>query len=104
MAKKKKRSPGEMHRQIQDSLQALPYAIADHQKHGRRWKAVMLRYVGGPILRLMNRLLNAQRYRGNEGSKLKQSEQMRRHLKQRQDALRHVQTVIAQQQKGRKRR
>lgn len=91
MAKKKKRSAGEMHRQIQDSLQALPYAITDHEKHGRRGKAVLLRYVGGPVLRLMNRILNGQRYRGEEGVKRKQTEQMRRHLQQREQAIRHVQ-------------
>lgn len=88
---KKKRSADDMHRQIKDSLQALPYALAEHEKQGRRGKAVMLRYVGGPILRVMNRILNRQRYRGEEGAKLRQSEQMRRHLQQRQQAIQHLQ-------------
>lgn len=97
--KKKKRSAAEMHRQIQDSLQALPYALEEHQKQGRRGKAALLRWVGGPILRLINRILNRQRYRGPEGTKLKQAEQMKRHLEQRKQAYRHLQGEMQKAQK-----
>ena len=99
MAKKKKRDPAQMHRQIQDSLQALPYAVADHEKHGRRAKAIMLRYLGAPLLKLMNKFLNRSRYKGTEGAKLKQAELAKRHLEQRQQALKHVQGQIQQAQK-----
>lgn len=100
MAKnKKKRDPAQMHRQIQDSVQALPLAIADHEKNGRKGKAFILRYIGGPILRVMNRLFASQRYKGAEGAKLKQAELAKRHLEQRQQALKHVQGQITQAQK-----
>ena len=102
MAKKKKRSPEQMHRQVQDSLQALPYAIAEHQKQGRKAKALMLRYVSSPMLRLMNRVLNAQRYRGSEGKQRQQSEKMRRHLEQKQAAIRHVQGSTQPQKRKKK--
>ncbi|HEX2189290.1 MAG TPA: hypothetical protein VHG51_10355 [Longimicrobiaceae bacterium] len=97
--KKKKRDPAKMHRQIQDSLQALPYAIADHEKHGRKGKAVMLKYVGAPLLKLMNKFLNRSRYKGVEGVKLKQAELAKRHLEQRQQALKHLQGEIVKSQK-----
>ncbi len=96
---KKKRSAAEMHRQIQDSLQALPYALAEHQKQGRRGKALMLRFVGGPMLRLMNALLNRSRYKGTEGAKRKQAEQMKRHLEQRRQAMKYVQGELTKAQK-----
>ena len=97
--KKKKRDPAQMHRQIQDSLQALPYALADHEQKGKRGKALMLKYVGAPLLKLMNKFLNRSRYKGAEGAKLKQAELAKRHLEQRQQALRHVQGQIQQAQK-----
>lgn len=97
--KKKKRSAGELHRQVQDSVQALPYAIEQQEQQGHRVKAVMLRYLTGPVLRLMNRALSAKRYRGAEGEKLRQTEQMRRHLEQRQAAMKHLQGHIQEQQK-----
>ena len=95
---KKKRDPAQMHRQVQDSLQALPYAIQQQQKEGKRFKVAMLRFVTGPILRVMNRLLDRGRYKGPEGQKTKQAELARRHLEQRQQALKHAQTMIRQQQ------
>ena len=100
MAKKKqKRTPAQMHRQVQDSLQALPYAIDQQKKEGKRFKALVLRYLTGPLLRVMNRTLSATRYRGTEGQKLKQSEQMRRHLEQRQAAIKHLNSTLQKQQR-----
>ncbi|HET7275824.1 MAG TPA: hypothetical protein VFI91_11720 [Longimicrobiaceae bacterium] len=101
--KKKKRSSQDLHRQVQDAVQALPYAVEDHKKNGRRVKAFMLRYLSGPMLRLMNKGLGAKRYRGKEGVKLRQTDQMRRHLEQRGAALKHVQDLTrkAQKKKGR---
>ena len=57
----------------------------------------------GPMLRLVNRGLNAKRYRGTQGQKLKQTEQMRRHLDQKRAALKHVQGQLeaARKRKGR---
>ena len=106
MAKKKKskRSAGTMHRQIQDSVQALPYVIEQQRKEGKRVRAFILRYISGPLLRLMNRALSARRYRGTEGQKLKQSEQMRRHLEQRRAAIKHVQGQLDAAQKKRRMR
>ena len=101
MAKKKKRSSAELHRQVQDSLQVLPYVIEDHQKKGKRVKAFVIRYLSAPMLRLMNKALNAKRYRGTEGEKQRQTDKMRRHLEQRQAAMRHVQGQMQQQQKRR---
>lgn len=90
--KKKKRSPQEMHRQIQDSLQVLPKYIEQQKKEGHPVKAFLLRYVTGPILRLMNWILSTSRYRGEEGGKRKQTEQMRRRIEQKQAAMRHLQS------------
>ncbi|MDQ3556333.1 MAG: hypothetical protein M3409_06110 [Gemmatimonadota bacterium] len=101
MAKKKRPSAPQMHRQIQDSIQALPYAIADHEKNGRRGKAVLLRYFGAPMLRLMNRIFNRQRYRGEQGAKRRQTEQMKRHLEQREQAMRHLQKTTPKNRKPR---
>lgn len=106
MAKKKtkKRSSAELHRQVQDSLQVLPHVIEDHRKKGRGVKAFMMRYLSGPMLRLMNKALNAKRYRGKEGEKQKQADQMRRHLEHRQAAMKHVQGQMRQQQQQRRKR
>lgn len=97
--KKKKRSPEEMHRQIQDSIQALPYVIEQEKKKGHGVRAFMLRYVSAPILKTMNRLVSASRYRGPEGEKKKQTEQMRRHLQHKQAAVKHVQTQMQEVQR-----
>jgi hypothetical protein len=92
MAKKKsKRSAESMHRQIQDSVQYLPHLIEQHRKEGKRVRVFALRFFTGPLLRLFNRALNAKRYRGPTGQKLKQTEQMRRHIEQRQAAYKHMQ-------------
>ncbi len=100
--KKKKRDPAQMHRQVQDSLQALPYVIDKHQKEGKWAKAFILRYMSAPMLRLMNRLMGASRYRGSEGEKLRQTEKMRRLLEQKQAAIKHVQKSVQQTQKKKK--
>ena len=102
MAKKKKQSAATLHRQVQDSLQALPFVVEQQRKQGHGVKAFMLRYVSAPLLRLMNRALSARRYRGKEGEKIRQTEQMRRHLERRQSAIRHFQTHIQQEQKRRR--
>lgn len=102
--KKKKRSSAELHRQVQDSLQALPYVVEDQRKQGKRAKAFMLQYVSGPLLRLMNKALSARRYRGKEGEKQRQTEQMRRHLEQRQAAMKHFQAQLQQQQQQQQKR
>lgn len=101
--KKKKRSSEQLHRQIQDSLQALPYYIDQQKKEGRKIRAFFLRFFSAPMLRMMNRLLNAGRYRGAEGEKKRQSEQMKRRLEQRKAAIQHYQGVIqkAQRRRGR---
>lgn len=105
MAKKKKnnRSAGDLHRQVQDSVQALPYVIEQHRKEGKWFKAGMLRFVSGPVLRLMNRMLNAGRYRGKTGQKKKQTEQMRRHLDHKRAATQHVQEQMRAMQKKQRR-
>jgi hypothetical protein len=96
--KKKKKSPEQMHRDLQDSVQALPMAIAQMEKEGRRGQVFMLRYVRGPVMRLMKRVMDRQRYKGDEGAKLKQSEQMKRHLDQRQKAIDFMQGQLKQAQ------
>lgn len=101
-AKKKKRSSADLHRQLQDSVQALPYVIADHEKQGRSVKAFTVRWIGGPMLRLMNSLMNRSRYRGDEGTKRKQTEQARRLLENKQKARQHLQKTAAKQQRRQK--
>jgi hypothetical protein len=98
--KKQQRDPAKMPRQVQDSLQALPHYIEQQRAEGKRVRVFMLRFLTGPVLRLMNRVMSARRYRGTEGQKLKQSEQMRRHLEQRQAAFKQAQTMIQQSQKA----
>jgi hypothetical protein len=100
MAKKKKQTPEERHRQLQDQVQALPYALADLEAKGQRWKAFSVRYLAGPVLRLMKKLMDRQRYGGKEGAKLKQSEQMKRHLEQRAKAMQYVQGEMRKAQKA----
>jgi len=100
MAKKKKQTPEERHRQLQDQVQALPYALADLEAKGERWKAFSVKYLAGPVLRLMKKMMDRQRYAGKEGAKLKQSEQMKRHLEQRSKAMQYVQGEMRKQQKS----
>ncbi|HEX2203439.1 MAG TPA: hypothetical protein VHG91_09090 [Longimicrobium sp.] len=104
MAKKNKLTVAERHRQIQDSVQALPYAITQMEKEGKRGKAFILKYFSAPILRLLNKVMDRQRYKGPEGAKLKQSEKMARHLEQRRKAMEYMQGEMRkQQQKAQKR-
>lgn len=100
--KKKKRSAAELHRNVKDSLLALPVVIDQQRKEGKPVRAFMLRYVTGPVLRVMNRALDASRYRGKEGEKARQTEQMRRHLEHRRAAMKHVQGQLQQQQRKRR--
>jgi hypothetical protein len=104
MAKKKKRSAEEMHRTLQDQTQALPYAIMQAEKEGKKGRAFMLKYVSGPIVRFMNRMMSKQRYKGAEGGKLKQSEQMKRHLEQRSKAMEFYQTEMKRAQQRQSKR
>ena len=97
--KKKKRSAAELHRNVKDSLMALPVVIDDQRKKGHPVKAFMLRFVSGPMLRVMNKALDASRYRGKEGEKTRQTEQMRRHLEHRKAVIKHVQGQMQQQQR-----
>jgi hypothetical protein len=101
---KKKRSPEEMHRSLQDQVQALPYAITLAEKEGKKGRVFMLKYISGPIVRFMNRMMGKQRYKGPEGGKLKQSEQMKRHLEQRQKAMEYYQGEMKRQQQRQSKR
>jgi hypothetical protein len=100
MAKKKKRSTEQMHRQVQDSLQVMPYYIEQQRAEGKWFRAFMLRYISGPVMRLMNRALSARRYKGTEGAKLKQTEQMRRHLQQKQAARKQIEDMMRDNEPG----
>lgn len=100
--KKKKRSIAELHRNVKDSLQFLPVAVQEQKKQGKPVRAFMLRFVTGPVLKVMNRTLDASRYRGTEGEKTKQTEQMRRHLEHRKLAMKHYQGQLQEQQKKRR--
>ena len=97
--KKKKESPEQRHRNLQDQVQALPYALADLEAKGEKRKAFMLRYFAAPVIRLMKRLMDKQRYSGTEGQKLKQQEQMKRHLEVRRKQMEFMQGEMARQQK-----
>lgn len=99
---KKKRTSSDLHRQVQDSLQALPYVIDQQKQQGHPVRAFMIRYLSGPVLKVMNKALNAKRYRGKEGEKMRQTDRMRRHLDQKGAALKHVQEQIQTQQRRRK--
>lgn len=101
--KKSKLSAEKMHRQLQDQVQALPYFIDQQKKEGKWFRAFMLRYVSGPIWRLLNRFLAARRYKGEAGQKLKQTEQMRRHLDHRKMALKQMQDQMQSVQKKQRR-
>lgn len=96
---KKKRSSSDLHRQVKDSLQALPYVIDQQKKEGHGVRAFFIRYLSGPVLKVMNKALDAKRYRGKEGEKRKQTDQMRRHLDQKGAALKHVQSQLQAQQR-----
>jgi hypothetical protein len=102
--KKKKRSAAEMHRTVQDQVQALPFAVQHLEKEGKRTQAFIVRYLTGPVLRFINKLMNRTRYKGTEGAKLKQSEQMKRHLEQRQKAADYMQGELRKMQKRQQKR
>lgn len=102
--KKKKRSAAEMHRTVQDQVQALPFAVQHLQKEGKKTQAFIVKYLTGPVLRFINRMMNRTRYKGSEGQKLKQSEQMKRHLEQRQKAMEYMQGEMLKQQKRQQKR
>ena len=101
--KKKRLSAEKIHRQLQDQVQALPHFIDQQKKEGKWFRAFMLRYVSGPMWRLLNRFLNARRYRGEAGQKLKQTEQMRRHLDHRKAAVKHMHDQMQAAQKRQRR-
>jgi hypothetical protein len=84
---------------VKDSLQALPFVIEQQKKEGHGVRAFVIRYLSGPVLKVMNKALDAKRYRGKEGEKRKQTDQMRRHLDQKGAALKHVQSQLQAQQR-----
>lgn len=94
MAKKKKRSSEQMLRQVQDSLQVMPYYIEQQRTEGKWFRAFMLRYVSSPVLKLINRALGSRRYKGPEGAKLKQTDYMRRHLQQKTQARKQIEDMM----------
>jgi hypothetical protein len=102
--KKKKPSPEEMHRNLQDTVQALPLYIAQLEKEGKRGQAFVMKYIRGPIMRFMYRMSGKQRYKGPEGTKLKQSDQMKRHLEQRQKAMEYYQGEMKRAQQRQQKR
>lgn len=97
--KKKKLSPEEQHRQLQDQVQAIPFVIEDYKSKGKWFRAWVVRYLAGPMVRFQKRLLDRQRYTGTSGQKLKQAEQMKRHLEQRRKAMEFMQSEMQRQQK-----
>lgn len=97
--KKKKLSPEEQHRQLQDQVQAIPFVIEDYRAKGKWFRAFVVRYMAGPMLRFQKRLMDRQRYAGTSGQKLKQAEQMKRHLEQRRKAMEFMQGEMQRQQK-----
>ena len=99
-ARKKLKKPlDQQHRELQDQVQAIPYVIEDYKAKGKWFRAFMVRFVAGPMLRFQKRLLDRQRYSGTQGQKLKQAEQMKRHLEQRRKAMEFMQGEIQRQQK-----
>ena len=97
--KKPKLTPEQRHRQLQDQVEALPYAITDLQTKGQWFRAFMVRFFAAPMLRMMKRMMDRQRYTGKAGQKVKQAEQMKRHLEQRRKAMEYMQGEVARQQK-----
>ena len=97
--KKKKLSPEEHHRQLHDQAEAIPFVIDDYKAKGKWFRAFVVRYLAGPMVRFQKRLLDKQRYTGTSGQKLKQAEQMKRHLEQRRKAMEFMQGEMQRQQK-----
>ncbi len=106
MAKKKKpkETLEQKHRKLQDQVQFLPHALADLERKGEKRRYFLLKYVGAPVIRLMKRFMDRQRYKGTEGAKLKQSEQMKRHLEMRGQAMKHMQGEMQKAQKAARRK
>ena len=97
--KKKKLFPEEQHRQLHDQAEAIPFVIDDYKAKGKWFRAFVVRYLAGPMVRFQKRLLDKQRYAGASGQKLKQAEQMKRHLEQRRKAMEFMQGEMQRQQK-----
>lgn len=97
--KKPKLSPEQRHRQLQDQVEALPIAVDQLQSQGKWFRAFMVRTFAAPMIRLMKRMMDRQRYSGKSGQKVKQAEQMKRHLEQRRKAMEYMQSEMAKQQK-----
>lgn len=102
--KKKKRSAADMHRTVQDQVQAIPFAVQHLEKEGKKTQAFIVKYLTGPVLRVVNKLMSRSRYKGPEGAKLKQSEHMKRHLEQRQKAMEYMQGEMKKAQKRQQKR
>jgi hypothetical protein len=96
---KKKLSPEERHRQLQDQVEFLPIHVDQLRTQGKWFRAGVVRWMAGPVIRMMKRLMDKQRYGGPQGTKLKQSEQMKRHLEQRRKAMEYMQGEMQRQQK-----
>ena len=99
-ARKKLKKPlDQQHRELQDQVEAIPYVIQDYKAKGKWFRAFVVRYLAGPMVRFQKRLLDKQRYTGASGQKLKQAEQMKRHLEQRRKAMEFMQNEMVRQQK-----
>jgi hypothetical protein len=99
-ARKKLKKPlDQQHRELMDQVEALPFAIDDHKRNGRWFKAFVVRYLVAPMIRFQKRTMDKQRYGGTQGQKIKQAEQMKRHLEQRRKAMEYMQGEMAKQQK-----
>jgi hypothetical protein len=101
MAKKKKTklTPEQRHHQLQEQVEALPMHLDLLRSQGKWFRAFMVRAFAAPILRMMKRMMDRQRYRGKPGQKLKQAEQMKRHLDRQRKAMEYMQGEITRQQK-----
>jgi hypothetical protein len=99
-ARKKLKKPlDQQHRELQDQVEAIPFVVDDHKRNGRWFKAFVVRWLAAPMIRFQKRTLDKQRYGGTQGQKLKQAEQMKRHLEQRRKAMEYMQGQVAAQQK-----
>ena len=97
--KKLKKPLDQQHRDLMDQVEAIPYVIEDYKAKGKWFRAFVVRYLAGPMVRFQKRLLDKQRYTGTSGQKLKQAEQMKRHLEQRRKAMEFMQGEMQRQQK-----
>lgn len=97
--KKLKKPLDQQHRELQDQVDAIPYVIEDYKAKGKWFRAFIVRYVAGPMVRWQKRHMDKTRYAGPSGQKLKQAEQMKRHLEQRRKAMEFMQGEMLRQQK-----